>query len=197
MFKKILLSLGIITIIIPVIHAGTVPAKPFRGTGEVTEYHAKVHLGQLYRTGHLFEDVANDATAYFMIDVATTAFTSDEIHATVTIVSTAESYVNIYMNPTTTSSGTVVDSWNLNHTIGDHAEAIFYHTPTITDIGTQVSPPILIPYSVGYFNSANWFANEAEYVGTGSLYIIEVVNKSGQAAADIGVYLDFYEKINP
>jgi len=179
--------------------AGQVPAKPAHTSGMVKDAHAKVHLGQMYRTGHLFESVAAGATAFFMVDVATTGFTADEIHATLMIKSTVAIVLNIYRDPVTNSSGTVVLSYNLNQNIADSAEAIMYHTPTIVggDNGTKISPVILIPPSSDGFVSDKSFKDGAEYVGADSLYLITVRNVDAQNAADIGIYADFYEQLQP
>jgi hypothetical protein len=198
MFRKVLI-LTILAVGLSVVcsFGGQVPAKPARSIGMVTDAHTKVHLGQIYRTGHLYESVAAGATSYFMVDVATTGFTADEIHATLTIVSSVPVVLNIYRAPITTSSGTVVPSYNLNQNIADSATAIMYHTPTITSNGTKISPTILIPATANSFISDKAFKDGAEYVGADSLYLITVRNVSAQTAADIGIYADFYEQLQP
>jgi len=198
MAKKILvLAVLFIGLAVAYSFGGQVPAKPSRTRGNVRDAHAKVHLGQMYRTGHLFDSVASGATAFFMVDVATTGFTADEIHATLSIKSTVTVVMNIFRDPVTTSSGTVVPSYNLNQSIADTAEAIMYHTPTITSNGTRISPTILIPASADGFNSDKAFKDGSEYVGADSLYLISVRNEDAQNAADIGIYADFYEQLQP
>ena len=198
MFKKILiLTILVIGLAVAYSFGGQVTAKPARSIGMVTDAHTKVHLGQIYRTGHLYEDVAAGATAYFMVDVATSGFTADEIHATLTIINSEDVIVNIYRDPIVTSSGTVVPSYNLNQNIADSATAIMYHTPTITSNGTIISPTILIPSDANSFNSDQAFKDGAECVGADSLYLIAVRNITAQTAGDIGIYADFYEQLQP
>jgi len=198
MFRKFLVLAVFITGLSAVnSFGGQVPAKPARSIGMITDAHTKVHLGQIFRTGHLYDNVEAGATAYFMVDVATTAFTADEIHATLTIVSDQPVVMNIYRTPVITSSGTVVPSYNLNQKIADTATAIMYHTPTVTTVGTQISPTIFIPANAQSFNSDKAFKDGAEYVGAESLYLIAVRNVTAQTAADIGIYADFYEQLQP
>ena len=198
MSKKIIIgAVFIIGLTVALSFGGQVPAKPARTSGVVTDAHAKVHLGQMYRTGHIFESIASGATAFFMVDVATTGFTADEIHATLSIASTVTVVLNVFRDPVTTSSGTVVASYNLNQQIADTAEAIFYHTPTITSNGTKIQPSILIPAAANGFNSDKAFKDGSEYVGADSLYLISVRNEDAQTTADIGIYADFYEQIQP
>ena len=200
MYKKILIFVSAVLIIgLAGIYSfgGQVPAKESRTIGMVKDAHAKVHLGQMYRTGHLYDDVAAGATSWFLVDVATSGFTADEIHATLTIMSTVAVVLNIYNDPVVTSSGTLVPSYNLNQSIADSATAIMYHTPTITSNGTKISPSILIPDSSNGFNSDKTFKDGSEYVGAGELYLIGVRNNDAQNAADIGIYADFYEKLQP
>ena len=197
--KKISLSIILFVGFVSYSFGGQVPEKPARLTGMVTDAHAKVHLGEMYRTGYLFPSVADGGTAYFMVDVATTGFTADEIHSFLTIVVESTAIVNIYRDPVTTSSGTVVPSFNLNQNIADSAEAIFYRSPTITtnQNGTKISPTILLPAGTKNFNSGKAFKDGSEYVGEDALYLITVRNEDGQAAKDIGIYADFYEKLQP
>jgi len=197
MSKKIIIgAVFVIGLAVAYSFGGQVPAKPAHTSGVVTDAHAKVHLGQMYRTGHYYPAVAAAATAYFLVDVATTSFTADEIHTNILITVESSSLLVVYRDPVVSSSGTLVDSYNLNHPIADAATALFYHTPTITSLGTIVQPHIFIP--AGKFNTGTDIKNNAEYVGaTGEMYLICVVNKNGQAASDIGIYADFYEQIQP
>jgi len=197
MFKKILIAIvTIIGLAIAYSFSGQVPAKPSRTIGDVTDAHAKVHLGQMYRTGHYYPEIADNATAYFLVDVATSTFTADEIHTNILITVESSALFFVYRDPVITSSGTLVDSYNLNHPIADSATATFYHTPTITSLGTLVQPFIFIP--AGKFNTGQDIKNNAEYVGAnGEMYLIGVANKNGQAASDIGIYADFYEQLQP
>ncbi len=176
---------------------GQVPAKPTRDSGMVTDAHAKVHLGQMYRTGYLFNSVADGGTAYFLIDVSTSGFTADEIHGFLVIAVESTAVLNIYADPVVSSSGTVVPSFNLNQNIADSATAIFYHTPTITSNGTKISPEILIPAGNKNFNSGKAFREGSEFIGEDALYLIAVRNEDGQAAKMVGIYADFYEKLQP
>jgi len=199
MSKKIIIgAVCIIGLGVALSFGGQVPAKPAHTSGMVTDAHAKVHLGQMYRTGHYYPAVAAAATAYFLVDVATTSFTADEIHTNILITAETTSLVIIYRDPVITSSGTIVDSYNLNHPIADAATAVFYHTPTVVTPGTLVQPHILIPANVGIFNTGTDIKNNAEYVGAaGEMYLIMVVNKDSQTAGDIGIYADFYEQLQP
>lgn len=200
MSKKILIgAICIIGLAVAISFGGQVPAKPSHTSGKVNDAHAKVHLGQIYRTGTIYKNVAAGATAFFMVDVATTGFTADEIHATLSIKSTVTVILNIYSDPVTNSSGTVIPSYNLNQSIADTAEAIMYKTPTIvtSQNGTKISPSILIPAASDGFISDKSFKDGAEYVGAGALYLITVRNVDAQDAADIGIYADFYEQLQP
>ena len=197
--KKISLLIILFVGFVSYSFGGQVPEKPARLVGMVTDAHVKVHVGQMYRTGYLFPAVADNATAYFMVDVATTGFTADEIHAFLSIAVESTAILNIYRDPVVSSSGTVVPSFNLNQNIADSAEAIFYRSPTIVtnQNGTKISPSILLPAGNKNFNSGKAIRDGAEYVGEDALYLITVRNEDGQAAKDIGIYADFYEKLQP
>lgn len=198
MFKKCLMSVLFVFIFSAYVFSGAVPAKPARTSGMVKDAQAKVHLGQMYRTGHFYTAVSSfvpNNFAVFLIDVATNTFTSDSIHGTLTVVAKGSSIIRMYANPVISSSGTVVDSYNLNQQIADSAEAIFFHTPTVTSSGTVISPDIYVPAGV-VFNSDQWFKDGSEFLGADVGYLITVENNS-TADSDIGIYSDFYEAIDP
>lgn len=192
-FRNILIAIVlIIGLSITYCFSAEVPAKPFRGTGMVTDAHAKVHQGQLYRTGYLFESVASGATATFLIDLATSTYTRSATHGMISVVSEPKSYYRAFKDPVIESSGTIVDSYNMNDTISDAPQSLFYHSPNIVSSGTLVTPTILISTGTT-FNSGLISRDGTEYIGAnGSIYLLEIENNDA-LAADIGIYIDFYE----
>lgn len=200
MFKKCLVFVVLlIGMMVAMSFGGQVPAKPARLVGMIPDATAKVHMGQVYRTGQIFKGIADGATAYFLVDVSTSGFTADEIHAVLAISVESTAILNIYKDPIVNSSGTVVPSYNLNQSIADSATAIMYVTPTIVtnQNGTKISPTILMPAGNKNFNSGIAFRDGAHYVWADALYLITVRNEDGQAAKDIGIYSDFYEHLDP
>ena len=177
---------------------GEVPAKPSRTGGMITEDHAKVHVGQLYRTGAIYLAVAADSTAYFLVDIATTGFTANELHASIAVVVESTAVMKVFADPVGTSSGTLCSSYNLNRVIADSPTALFYDTPTLSSNGSIITPQIIVPAGMNSICLATFNRDGAEYVfNTGHLYLITVRNTNGQATADIGIYIDYYEQLQP
>lgn len=163
--------------------------------GQITNAYARSHQGQLYQTGHLFQDVTPGASINFLIDISTESFTRSKLHYDISVFSEGKSYVSLFSDPTITgvSSGTVKASFSVNDsTDATDVQALFYHTGNFASSGTAISPQYVVS-SGTVFNEGNFIKRQSERIAVPATeYLVEVINKSADAI-DIGIYLEFYE----
>lgn len=190
--KKLIFSLTIISLIAGKIIAGQVPTGVKRVYGNVSDSQAKTQLGQIYRVGHLFENVASGATATFLIDASTETFTGSEFHETLAIVSEGQSTLRIFKNPVISSSGTAVTAFNMNDAYNDTIEIDLFHTPVIISSGTIISPSIVISTGTTFHSNTD-IRIGTEHIGiSDNTYLYEITNNSADPK-DIGLYFDIFE----
>ena len=187
--KKIIFLLGMIGLLVGQLYAGPVSLANIKYTGNVSEDLAKIHRGQIYETSHIFASVAVDGFAKFMVDMSSPVVTINQLHAKIQINCPAEVIVSIYKNPVFLSSGTPLVPVNLNDTVDDSPETLFYYSPVVDSSGTLKTTYSVIPGNGGQGQSDR----AAENVWADITYLVTIQNKSSDTVHNINGLFDFYE----
>jgi len=95
--------------------------------------HAKIHLQENYAGSHYFESVATNGVACLHIKIS-----SVKAHFTFECASSKNGVLRFYENPTLSNDGTLVPTYNSDRSSTYKALSSVYHTPTITNAGTQL-----------------------------------------------------------
>ena len=158
----------------------------------ITHAHKEVHAGGHFVTGHLFEGVANNASAIFRISNGATK----ELHVIITAITELKAYGTFHFENTYTADGTEVASYNNNGGSLNVSTATFYHTPTINVLGDLRYPDILIPAGQKSLAVGGSSSNGQELiVPVNGDCTIEITSKGGAGTSnDINVILEWYEE---
>lgn len=197
MAKKILIaSILIVGLAVAYSFGGQVPTKPFRGSGIITDSHAKIHLGEIYEADFIDIAVADDDYLVILVDITTNTFTADELHAFFEIAAGGDAVFKLYEGAHCTSSGTLITSYNLNRNIADSPEVLIFHTPTVILTSGTLITTELIPGGTGGNAGGGGYSRDEEIVLEGNAYLVEVQNIAG-SAKPLGACIFFYEALHP
>lgn len=152
----------------------------------ISSFHAKVHGGKSFLTHHLFNAVADAANA----DLALTTG-SGETHTLISLVVEGKCDLFLYEAPTFTV-GTSITPVNRNRNSATTALATVVHTPTVTDVGTEIFHGFVA--AGGKHDPGSATEGFSEWgLKSSTKYLLRVTNNSG-AAIDILSSLHFYEE---
>ena len=191
--RKFLIALFLLAAGLPVIcNAAAVPAYLVNTSGMTTFDQALVNRGNLYEVDLTTASLADGTSMWMLIDLATTAFTSDEIHISFEVASGSDSFVYVCDSGTVYSSGTAIVPFDKNFVTASAATAQFYRAPFVSSYGVVKSTTFVC----GSQNSSSvggYYLRGSEYVlDAGRIYLIGVKNVSGGAKA-AGITVNFYE----
>ena len=152
--------------------------------------HNKIHKGEMLFVSHTFLAVPNNGIVYFRHLSGATKY----LHSQLELATTGEWSFTSYAGTTYTADGTLLPPINRKSDSTYVPESLFYHTPTIDDLGT--------PRLVFHFGSGNnpaqattgLFAErlESEFA-PGVQVLIALQNLSGTAQNISGVF-NYYEE---
>lgn len=98
-----------------------------------------------------------------------------------------------YEGVTTSDNGTLALQANTNRLSVNTAVTIIYHTPTISNLGTQLPPNSYLPGGTGGNAGGGTRDHDVEWIlKKNTKYLLRVTNRSGQAQP-IGTILQWYE----
>lgn len=153
----------------------------------VEAFHSKVHDGEAYRVSHIFEQVADDATASYYLTTSATK----ETHIKVSVAAEGLAFARAYSGATV-SGGTAQVARNLK--IGDAgvADTLFSYTSSVTNAGTLEFETI-IPGGTGNKTVGDTARTDGEWeVEKSTTMLFTLVNK-GAAAKEMSMTAEFYE----
>ena len=103
--------------------------------------------GKVFTVFHNIQTIAESGINDILIRVP------DGSSITTLIQSEIMDYANffIYENPTITSVGTQLIPRNMNRSYSDETDVLFFHTPTVGALGTQIYNEFSLAW-LGYFN---------------------------------------------
>lgn len=106
------------------------------GVTVISSNHRHVHDGSFFHATYRHASLANLAT----LDILGVAPAGCYPHMQGMYVSLGNAPCDIknYKDATTSADGTTISSFNRNLNSSSTAEYLFYHTPTVTDVGTLI-----------------------------------------------------------
>lgn len=157
-------------------------------TGVIDSAHLKVHEGKSYFFSYLNAAVASAAN----VDILLNNPASNYPHITTLIGAGGNSSVAMFEGVTTSADGTALNVFNRSRSNTNTASLVVSHTPTITDLGTE----IFDSYVFGGEKSkatggSDGFAEEI-ILKPNTKYLIRITNDSG-ASEVVVVDGHFYE----
>lgn len=169
----------------------------YRTGGMITDTHDKIHKHEFYQYSHIFTDIADNASAYFLIDATSATFTNmaQEAHIYFNVASEGNAEIFLYANPTTASSGTYISGYDLNwtDTIRRPYLPVSYGANIKTTGTTKMSR--VLPGGNMNFGSGGSFGSSSEFeIDAGSSAIVGIYNRGG-AAKSVSITLEIYEII--
>jgi len=167
--------------------AGALPSYLANTSGMTTFEDSLVNRGNMFEVDYSSDALTAGASIYMLVDIASSTF--DTLHAFITIQSSTDSYMVIFDSPTLISSGTVLNSYNMNRASTWTAQAVFYSSPTASAYGTAVSRNLI---SGGNNGNTHFYKPRKYILDTGRMYIISVKNKSNKLS-DNNIKVNFFE----
>jgi hypothetical protein len=139
----------------------------------ITYAHHEIHSGSHFFTGN-FTTLAN-AAVYDILFV--TADTNKYAHMIFEIGTQGESMFSYYEGVTASTNGTALVTYDRNRTTDNAANTLFFHTPTVTDLGVVIG--------AGIFGSGNKAGgstrDSSEFVlKPNTKYLMRVTNNTAQ-----------------
>mgnify|MGYP006293999869 CR=1 FL=1 len=98
-----------------------------------------VRDGKTSHVSHLFTSISDDATAELLIKVG-----EKELHVYKKISITGEATFRFFEGTAVSSDGTSVPTVDRNRNDNVAAFSTFFHTPTVTDVGTELSVEVIL-----------------------------------------------------
>ncbi len=160
-------------------------------TGGVTTIevpHHEVHEGEMFESDHIFQDVANNANADFLIQNSGIY----ELHTTFHIVTGGEAFAYLYEGPTISSNGTAAYINDMNRETSNIPTALTYYGPTVASNGTQLVSSLIEGGDAGRAIGGQIRSNSEWILKKSQKYLIRVTNKAG-VAKHISIAAEFYE----
>lgn len=174
--KKVLIAVGILLIL---------AVKGYSRMGEyVTEDERRLN-GSLISATSIYANVLIGATAYMMVDLASSTVTTD-MGVKINITMGATGYLQIYKTPTTRSSGTLVDSYNLNDVFTSTSTIRVFDSPEVDTYGTLLDEYFI---SDGLLFSTGWRVFQDGY-----FYLVVATNKS-VLLEPVGMEIIWFDKL--
>jgi hypothetical protein len=148
--------------------------------------HAEVHQGKFYTVSYIANGVASASSLEFFFITGA----NFELHTAILAAAGSDAELYIFEATTVSDNGTALTAYNNLRSSVNTAEGDFYHTPTITGDGTQISV-VYIPSSGTQGGGAVRPGTEVIFkVSTN--YLIRLTN-TGTGAQDLSLAIGFYE----
>ena len=149
----------------------------------IDEEHRLVHDGMAFGVGHIFASVANGGTAALLVSTGAEVF--PHVRALDVTAENGPLDLDFYEGVTTSNDGTAITPANRNRASSIVANAAWYHTPTITDLGTQLGESFIPVAAVQGNRAVPAIASsfgEEWVLDQNQKYALVVTNNSGGAA---------------
>ena len=160
----------------------------------ITTAHLAVHKGLLFGVGVKSPDaspIADNATLDLLISVG-----DNELHLDGVVAVGGAAEVFFYEDTTVvggTAFGTPITPQNRKRTSANVLLSTFYHTPSVSDVGNELTNPF-VPGGTGGTKAGGTIRNGAEWeLAPNRIYLLRVYNRSG-GAVPIGIGLEVYEE---
>lgn len=146
--------------------------------------HCKVSDGKLFHASKVWEDVADDGIAAYLITCPADLYVVTYFEFS----SEGAAIVEIFETPTITDNGTVVTSRNMNRDCPDTVDTLIYHTPTIGADGTLLKQIIIGSgkEGSGAGEAVHW------HLKKGLSYYVKIKNVAGQVKS-LSASVKFFE----
>lgn len=151
----------------------------------INEIHFNIHRGIVFTAVRTELNVANNGTVDVLLIV------TNATHLRFKMSAEGQSTVSLFEGTTVSGSGTVVPARNRNRFSSNVATTAVYHTPTITDDGTELAEAFLPGGSGGTAQGTETSPTE-EWVLSAGNYMVRLTNISG-TASNFSAALEFYE----
>jgi hypothetical protein len=154
----------------------------------ITLPHHRVHEGCMYSVSHIFETIAENASAEILLKTAK----NKETHLNMAVSAEGKAFVFVYTEPTNSNPGTEIAITRFNQIRGPNSEATAYHSPTITDTGTELLRNYLPAGSKGKTSGGAVKTGTEGILVRDTFYLFRVTSKK-TGNATIGIEVVFYE----
>lgn len=160
----------------------------------ITEPHALAHLGFVFHSARKHTGLADTASTDILVRVP--AGTYPHFHRLRLSVGSGPVDINVYEGATITGVGTAMAMNNTNRNSTLTPNTLIYHTPTNSDLGTEIHTQWIPPTGAGVGMRDVGFANaesgEEWLLKPNTDYLIRITNLSG-AAIDFLIEMLWYE----
>lgn len=156
----------------------------------ITHQHSKVHEGKFFTSGHYVTGVLAGGT----LDLLLLTPATKTMHTHIKLAASADSTFAVYEDTVVSAVGTSVSIFNNNRSSVNVAEALCSHTPTITNVGTQLDGLEYVPGGdtgnrVGTLQDVG---SEQLVLASNKQYLLRLTNIS-VGTAILNIRLGFYE----
>lgn len=151
----------------------------------INEIHYNIHRGIIFTAVRTELNVVNNGTVDVFLIV------TNSTHLRFKMSAEGQSTISFFEGTTVSGNGTVVPARNRNRFSSNVATTAVYHTPTITDDGTELVQVFLSGGTGGNAQGTETSPTE-EWVLSAGNYMIRLTNISG-TASNFSSILEFYE----
>jgi len=158
-------------------------------TSDVTDL---AESGKVYRWSNYFAAVPITTTNIRYIHFKPVG---GNLHGSMSVIAYGDKIkIELFITPTTSADGTLIDTYNVNQLVGD-ADAdeyvLIYHTPTVTDDGTKYGPDTIVFSSGGNPAATKIAGSVSESIDTiidpTKVYLWKITNIGSTSPTDIFV----------
>lgn len=151
--------------------------------------HARIHEGVAYTVSALAASLSDAGD----LDVLFRTPAAGAVHMRVSAAIAGDGELRIYESPTTSADGTELDVVNRNRLSSNVAGSAAFEGPTVSDPGTLIGGPTLLPGGTGGRAGAATASPIGEHILKFSTdYLLRLTNQAGQAHR-AGLEALFYE----
>ena len=158
----------------------------------ITHEHSKVHQGRFFGAQYYDSAVVNTGTLDLLIQTAA----NKSLHTYIKLLVGGDAVFQLYEGTTFSAAGTAVDTINHNRTSSEVCTCTVTHTPTVTDVGTELWEEFVpggtsgaggahTPGGIDAVSSEQWIFNN------GTDYLLRVTNAAG-STQPIQIVMAYY-----
>lgn len=150
--------------------------------------HYRIHQGQAYRATVQASSLASSASFDVLLD--NPAANYPHLRSYSGKITGGPCDVFFYEGTTTSAAGTAVTAVNMSRNSSNTADLVITHTPTVTDVGTQIEYTLM---PEGHKQGGGWSAAPLEWIlKVSTKYLIRITNNN-QQSVDASVEFFWYE----
>lgn len=160
----------------------------------INEEHWTIHEGLVYQGAHKFTGVANGGVVNILLKVPAGVY--PHLREFIVTVGEGDVDVAVYEGATVSADGTGGSILNMNRNSDNVSGSQFFHTPTITDDGTQIKTVWIPPTASGTGGSSGGISRAFQgaelTLKPNTNYLFRAANNSG-ATISIEMFGMIYE----